>query len=114
MPGYDEKSAELLENSLAKLPPITKMITDGMTAEDIFFAVTQDIDMMMENKTVTPSYYCPCSKERMEKALISLGYDELNGIIQQDGHAELCCQFCSNKYDFSEEELKNILNNLKK
>jgi len=109
MPGHDEKSAEILENSLAKLPPMTKMISDGMTAEDIFFSASQGIDMMMENQTATPVYYCPCSKERMEKALISIGQEEIEKMIEQDGHAELCCHFCNNKYDFSEEELKDIL-----
>ncbi len=109
MPEASEKTAETLEKSLAALPPVTTMIHSGMSAEDIFFSVMQDIDAVMENKTITPVYFCPCSKERMERALISLGREEIQSIINEDSHAELSCQFCNNKYDFSKDELEKIL-----
>ncbi|MCH5185414.1 MAG: Hsp33 family molecular chaperone HslO [Oscillospiraceae bacterium] len=111
MPGADDSTAELLEKSLAALPPVTKMISGGMSAEDIFFAASNGVDMLMENKTVTPRYECPCSKERMERAVISLGREEIRNIIDEDGHAELSCRFCDNKYDFSKEELEKMLEN---
>lgn len=108
MPGADDKTAEIFEKNLAALEPVTVMINRGMTAEDIFFRVSEGISMLMENKTVRPEYYCPCSKERMERAVISLGKDEINSIIEEDGHAELVCHFCNNKYDFSRAELEAL------
>ena len=69
--------------------------------------------MVCENKAVTPEYKCTCSKERMEKALISIGKDELQSLIDEQGEAELTCQFCDNKYLFNEKELEDLLEKAK-
>lgn len=69
--------------------------------------------MLCENKAVTPKYECKCSKERMEKALISIGKEELQSLIEEQGEAELTCQFCDNKYLFSKKELENLLKQAK-
>lgn len=109
LPGATDEMAKSLEAILNGLPPITTMIRDGMTAEDILFRVTDGFSMICENKTVTPKYECTCSKERMEKALISIGKDALTEIITEQGQAELTCQFCNNAYTFSKEELSDLL-----
>lgn len=109
MPEADDKTAGIFEKNLAALEPVTTMIHKGMSAEEILFCVSDGISMIIENKTVKPEYYCPCSKERMERAVISLGKDEIKSIIEEDGHAELMCHFCNNKYDFSKAELENLL-----
>ena len=80
MPEADEALAAELEEKMKTIPPVTKMITDGMTAEDILFAVTDGFDMLMDNHIITPEYRCKCSKERMERALISIGKEELESI----------------------------------
>ena len=77
MPEADEALAAALEEKMKTIPPVTKMITDGMTAENILFAVTDGFDMLMDNHIITPEYRCKCSKERMERALISIGKEEL-------------------------------------
>lgn len=109
MPEADEQTAIKLEEIVKSLPPITTMIKDGMTAEDIVFRVTDGFDMLVENKTIHPEYHCDCSKERMERALISIGRDELSSLIEEQGNAELTCQFCDNKYNFCKEELEELL-----
>lgn len=109
LPGATDEMAKSLEEILKNLPPVTTMIRDGMSAEDILFRVTEGFSMICENKTVTPKYECKCSKERMEKALISIGADELTQLINEQGQAELTCQFCDNKYMFSKSELENLL-----
>ena len=91
------------------LEPITEMIRLGMSAEDIFFHITEGFDMIMENKAVEPKYECKCSKERMEKALIAIGKDELKALIDEQGEAELTCQFCDNRYTFDKGELEQLL-----
>lgn len=76
---------------------------------DIAFRVTQGFSMLMENKTVQPLYKCKCSRERMEKALISIGKEELQALIDEQGEAEMSCHFCNNKYNFTKTELENLL-----
>ena len=113
MPEATEEMAERLEDIMAHLPPITEMIDNGMSAEDILFTITEGFDMIMENKTITPMYECKCSKDRMEKALISIGKEELEAIIEEQGEAELTCQFCDNRYKFSKDELITLLKQAK-
>ena len=113
MPEATEETAAQLEEKMKHIEPVTKMIEDGMSAEDIFFHITDGFDMLMENKGVVPEYECKCSRERMEKALISIGKKELQDIIDEQGEAELTCQFCDNKYKFSKEELTELLKSAK-
>lgn len=109
LPGSTDEEAQLIEKTLDTLPPVTTMIADGMTAEDIIFAVADGLSFLVDNSEVTPVYKCSCSKERMEKALISIGREELTSLIEEQGEAELSCQFCDNKYKFSKEELQELL-----
>ena len=109
MPGSTDEMAEKLEKALNNLPPVTTMIHEGMTAEDILFKVTEGFDMMVDNNHVHPEYKCKCSHKRMEEALISIGKQELQDIINEQGKAELSCHFCNNSYTFSKEELENLL-----
>ena len=113
MPEASEAVAEELEEKMKTLPPITTMIEDGMSAEDILFTICDGFDMLMENKTVTPRYKCQCSKQRMEKALISIGKKELEDLISEQGSAEICCQFCDNKYTFDKNALEKLLEEAK-
>lgn len=109
MPGSTDEMADKLEKTLNELPPVTTMIHDGMSAEDMLFKVCDGFDMLMDNNIVHPEYECKCSRERMEKALISLGKKELRDIIDEQGSAELVCHFCNSKYNFSREELEALL-----
>lgn len=114
MPGATDETAKKLEEILDKIPPVTTMIHEGATVDDMIFAVTDGFDMLIENKEEHPAYECKCSKERMEQALISIGEEELRGIIEEQGEAELNCQFCDNKYKFNKEELEELLRQAKK
>lgn len=114
MPGATDETAKKLEEILDKIPPVTTMIHEGATVDDLIFAVTDGFDMLIENKEEHPAYECKCSKERMEQALISIGEEELRGIIEEQGEAELNCQFCDNKYKFNKEELEELLRQAKK
>jgi len=109
MPGSTDETADIIEQSIKNAGAVTKMIDSGMTAEDIIFAIAGDIGVMIENADTVPHYKCTCSKERMEKALISIGKEELQSIIDEQGKAELSCQFCNNKYNFSKQELEELL-----
>lgn len=108
MPGATDETANKLTDIVGKLPPVTDMITDGMSAEEIAFAVTGGFDMLIENKAVQPEYECKCSRERMERALISIGKEELSKIIDEQGEAEMGCRFCDKKYVFNKKELTEL------
>ena len=72
--------------------------------------ITGDVNIkVLEDEEKYPKYECDCSKERMERALISLGKEELKKISEEDGKAELVCHFCNKKYVFNEEELNNLI-----
>ena len=108
MPEATDATAERLTEIIEHLPSVTKMIDDGMSAEDIAFAVTNGFDMTVENKHIEPKYECKCSRERMERALISLGKDELRSLIDEQGEAEMGCRFCDRKYVFDKAELTEL------
>ncbi|MBQ2669262.1 MAG: Hsp33 family molecular chaperone HslO [Clostridia bacterium] len=114
MPEATEEMAEELEKLLKEVPPVTKMIRDGLDAEDILFEITYGFSMLCENKFIVPKYECKCTRERMERALISIGKDELRSLIDEQGSAEMTCRFCDNKYNFTKEELEELLRQAKR
>ena len=112
MPDCPEDIINVLEKRLSILPPITQLLSEGKSPEDILTDVLKDFEVeFLEKKEI--AYVCDCNVERLEKALISLGKKELADIIDQDGQAELQCHFCNKKYHFSKEELENLLESAK-
>lgn len=109
MPDSTDEDAEKIEKTIASLPPITEMLTADMTCQDIIFRVTEGFDMLIYNDAVTPAYVCDCTRERVERALISMGREELQKLIDDQGAAELTCQFCDKVYNFGRDELTALL-----
>ncbi len=104
MPECDEKSLSKLESSIGGLMSVTEMLSKGMTPEEIIKYVMLGFDVdILEEESVR--YNCGCSKERMETALVSLGRDTLQEMIDDGKGAELACHFCDNKYSFATEDL---------
>ena len=85
-----------------------QLLEQGHTAESLLEAVLDGFDIEFTDKVPT-EFYCNCSKERVEKALISIGRKDLNEMIQEGKEVELNCHFCNTNYVFSVEELKEIL-----
>ncbi len=108
MPEATEETAEKLTKLVESAPSVTDMITSGMSAQDIAFAITSGFDMILENNSANPAYECKCSREKMENALVSIGKQEIRDIIDEQGEAEMPCQFCDKVYKFSREELEDI------
>ena len=107
MPDATEDELFILENRLKEAKPISQMLDENMSLLDIAKDITGDINIkVIGDEEKIPKYECDCSKERMERALISLGKEELKKIIEEDGKVELVCQFCNKKYKFNEEELR--------
>ncbi len=114
LPDATDDDAKTLEETIATLPPITTMLADNMTCEDIIFKVTSGFNMLIYNDAVTPEYRCDCCVERVERALVSMGSEEMEKLIEEQGSANLTCQFCDKVYDFTKEDLENLLKSCKK
>ncbi|EGS32427.1 chaperonin HslO [Finegoldia magna SY403409CC001050417] len=111
LPGFDESLIDKLESDINKFPPISSLF---VTHEDPFEILNQyfsDFDLkLLGQKEV--QYLCDCNRDRVERSLISLGKETLTELIEEDGKAELVCDFCNKKYNFSKEELMEIRDNI--
>lgn len=108
LPFADESCIDTLEANIAKLPSVTNMLDSGMTAEDIAMSVLDGLEPELLD-SFEASYKCDCSKERVEKALISLGREELTKMAEEEESIEVCCHFCDKKYNFSREEIRGLM-----
>ena len=111
MPDADDEIVTELEDKLTKIESVTEMLERGMNTEDILNALVGGFDPQILD-TIPVEYHCNCTRQRVEKALISLGKKELAKIIEEDGKASMHCHFCNKDYDFNREELVTILNNV--
>lgn len=113
MPDAGEEEIVKIEEALKNADSISTMLSNGKELVEIAEMVTGDKNVMYFEGDEIPEYKCNCSKEKMEKNLITLGKDEIQDIIEKDGKAELVCHFCNSKYLFDKEELEQIVNNIK-
>lgn len=112
MPECDDATLTKLENSIQGLMSVTEMLDKGMSVEEMLKYVMLGFDIEIL-ETMDVGYKCDCSKERMERAIISLGKGQIQSIIDETGEAEICCHFCDRRYTFGEEDLKKFLETAK-
>ena len=108
MPDATEEEISKIEEAIKKTKPISEMLDDGMTLEEIAKIVTGDENIETLEQDLDVIYKCNYSKEKIESGIISLGKEEISKIIEEDGMLEAECHFCHQKYQFSLEELKEI------
>ena len=113
MPSADEAIADALEEKLKTFPTLTTLFEEGKTPEDILDMLLGEFDVKINDK-VPVSYFCSCDKERVEKALIALGLNELETILKEDQSANLHCHFCNRNYSFDENDLKKIIESVQR
>ena len=108
MPGVKDADIDRLEANLAKIEPMTTMLDKGMTLEQIVQAVLDGfaVDFLQTDEI---GYRCACSREKVERALISMGKTELGKMAEEQEKSEVTCQFCDKIYTFSREELHELL-----
>lgn len=107
MPDTSEEAIERLEENLTKISSVTTMLSEGLSPMEILNVVLEGLDPV-ESDRMDTDYVCNCSKERVEKALISLGKAELQEIIDDGETIETKCQFCNKAYYFTVDELKDL------
>lgn len=108
MPDADELLADIITYRLQEMKPITTLIDEGMTIEEIIEDVFLDMDPKILD-SIEPEYKCDCSKERIEKALISIGEEELRNIYDDGKDEEVVCHFCNRKYKITHDEIGKLL-----
>lgn len=110
MPFAEEEVIAKLEENLTKIKPVTTMLDAGMTPTQILETVLDGLDMQVTEECDC-RFFCNCDKERVEKALISIGKDELNEMIEEGKPIEVNCHFCNRNYEFTVDELKGMVEN---
>lgn len=108
LPFAEEDLITDLENRLKDFTSITSLMDQGMTPEDMMKKLFDGYDIQI-NDTITPEYHCNCSKERVYKAIVSIGRKDIEEMIAEGKPIEVGCQFCNNKFQFSVDELKEML-----
>lgn len=122
LPDAKEESIDALEEMLGKMPPLTYIIEEVMLSsnaaseagmveklmERIFAEMPPEFTLeKLDTKEI--NWNCDCSEERLSEVLMTIGRDDLETIIEEDGQAEMVCQFCEKKYHFDKEHLVKIL-----
>ncbi|WP_424768650.1 Hsp33 family molecular chaperone HslO [Paenibacillus sp. sgz302251] len=108
MPGITDAEITRLEQAISMMPPLTALLDQGETPEGLLRWLVGDDDLQIHD-TMDLKFHCPCSVERMERTLVSLGEHELEQIIEEDGKAEVVCQFCNEAYTFERPQLELLL-----
>lgn len=111
LPGATDEDIDKIEAGIARVGQVTTQLSQGLSAEALLRLVLADFDLELL-ETVPVEYRCYCSRQRVERALISLGKDELRQILDEQGHCSMTCQFCDAVYDFSGDELKALIDSL--
>lgn len=108
LPFAEESVIDRLEQKIAEIHSITALLDKNMTPEEILAYVLGEFGLEITD-TLPTRFYCNCSKERVEKAIVSIGKKDIQEMIDDGKPIEVNCHFCNTSYEFSIEELKNII-----
>ncbi|MFL0365694.1 Hsp33 family molecular chaperone HslO [Pseudobacillus sp. 179-B 2D1 NHS] len=107
MPGAEEEVISTIEKKISSMTPISKLIEKGLSPEEILYYILGEENVkILDHMPV--GFECTCSKERFGNAIISLGKEEIQEMIDEDGQAEAQCHFCNEKYLFTKDELEEL------
>ena len=111
MPDTDDEVIDALEAALADTPSLTKLLDEGITLEAIMEDLFKNLNLKV-NKTEITRFSCDCSRQRITKALTSIGKEDLIDMISDQEDIEINCDFCKEKYLFTPEDLQTILDRI--
>ena len=107
LPGAGDDTIDLVEESIRDIPPVTNMITSGLSPEKICRSALKKFELEKLDE-FSPEYRCNCSKERFARGIATLKNEELEEMAQ-DPVTEVKCHFCNKKYRFSPQEIKKLM-----
>lgn len=108
MPFIEDEVLDKLESNIKKIQSVTSMLDNGHTPEEMLEQVLEGLDMKVVD-TMPAEFACNCSKERIEKAIISVGKKEIQSMIDDGEEIEVKCHFCNTAYKFTVDELKELI-----
>ena len=108
LPFADEKCIDIIEQNVAKIRPVSAMLDEGITPEEIANMLLEGLEPN-ELDTAHPVYKCDCSRERTERVLISIGKDELKSIADEGKDTAVSCHFCGKEYVFTPDEIRKLI-----
>ncbi len=108
MPDATEEVTDKLEAAVREVKSVTAFFEEGKTPEDLLRMVLKDLDFELLD-TIDTSFYCNCSKDRVSKAIMSIGEKDIQDMIDDGKPIEVNCHFCNTNYSFSVDELKQML-----
>lgn len=108
MPDADEETVAALEERIKTIPPVTSLLENGQSPEEILNILLGDMELEILDKSQV-KYACNCSRKRVMRALISVGKKEIEAMIEEGKPIEMSCHFCGKKYEFSVEDLKRLI-----
>ena len=109
MPDATNEDILKLEQNIFKAGSISKMLDEKLSLEEIAKKITGDEDIKLIEDDINPKYQCNCNRNRFERGLISLGKEELKKLIETQDKIETTCQFCNKKYEFTKQEIEELL-----
>lgn len=109
LPNIEDEDLELLEKITKEMISVSEYFDNDKSIEEITKKIFKNFDIEVTEK-IPVQFKCDCSIKRMEKALITVGKEELKKIIDEDGEAEIVCHFCNKKYNFNKEQLEKLMN----
>lgn len=112
MPEAKEEDIKTLENTVARLDPFSLLLRAGLSIEDIAIKSLANFELDFLSEFEGLCFYCSCSKEKFEKALIALGKNEIKTIIEKIGYAEGRCHYCNNTYLIKKEDLEELIEDI--
>ncbi len=112
MPGANELTADLITYRLQEISSITDFISKGMSIEEILEFIFEGMNLKIL-ESLTPEYRCDCSREKVERALMSIGKKDLEELYNDNKTEELNCQFCNKSYHFNHQEIGQLLEQIK-
>ncbi len=107
LPGASDEMIDKLEKKLGEIASVTTLLDEGNTPETILSHILGDFGLDLLEQ-IPAHFYCNCDKNRVEKALISIGKKELNEMIEEGKSIEVNCHFCNKNYEFTVEDLKEL------
>lgn len=106
LPGLSDQEIDAIEQAVGQLPPVTTLLDEGLELEEMLLRLVPDFKVLEEMDIV---FSCSCSRERVESTLISLGKNELTELRDEGKDAEVVCDFCNEVYNFTPQELENLI-----
>lgn len=113
MPGASEFIADIISYRLQEIPSVTSMIEKGMSIEEILQYVFEDMDLKIYD-SIVPEFKCDCSRERVERVLMSVGKKDLIEIHEDGKNEEIQCHFCNKGYEFTPDDIKSLIDELER